>query len=93
MTSFACPPPAQHTLPLTALVHPGFGSAVVYCESQSRYRALPDDATVQDAEDYALTHDARRDWRLSIDGPLSSATYQRQGAGVWVLIDRSEGFA
>jgi hypothetical protein len=94
MTSFACPPPAQHTLPLTALVHPGFGSAVVYVgNSINRCHVLHGDATLQDVEDLAQSVVEDHDWRLRIDGPLSSATYQRQAPGVWVLIERSEGFA
>jgi hypothetical protein len=94
MTSFACPPPAQHTLPLDALVHPGFGLAVVYAKGGSTLsRPLGEDATAQDAEDFARRGGVTRDWRLRIDGPLSSATYKRQAPGVWVLIERSEGFA
>jgi hypothetical protein len=91
MTSFACPRRVPDTLPLDARVHPGFGSAVVYCQSRRLY--LSEDATLRDAENYARANGREFDWRLSIDGPLARMTYQRQAAGVWVLIERSEGFA
>jgi predicted NUDIX family NTP pyrophosphohydrolase len=94
MTSFACPRRAPDTLPLDALVHPGFGLAFVYAKGgPTLSRPLGEDATAQDAEDFARRGGTSRDWRLRIDGPLSSATYKRQAAGVWVLIERSEGFA
>jgi hypothetical protein len=72
-------------------VHPGFGLAVVYCQSRRRY--LSEGATLRDAENYARANGRERDWRLRVDGPLSSATYKRQAPGVWVLIERRGGFA
>jgi hypothetical protein len=33
------------------------------------------------------------DWRVHIDAPLYSATYQRQGKAEWVLVEKGQGFA
>jgi hypothetical protein len=92
MTSFACPRRAPDTLPLDALVHPGFGVAAVFSDVPT-FHYLHEDATLQDVEDFTQAAGPERDWRLRIDGPLSSATYQRQAAGVWVLIEYGDGFA
>lgn len=33
------------------------------------------------------------DWQIILHGPLHGETYQRQGPGVWLIIERNEGFA
>lgn len=33
------------------------------------------------------------DWRIVLDGPLSGRTYQRHGAGEWMLVEQNMGFA
>lgn len=85
-----CPPRPQ-TIALDALVHPGFGGAQV-SRGEDWGRELDEDATVQDAEEIAAG-DPDHDWRLTINAPLYDAVYQRQGEGVWVLVERGEGFA
>lgn len=37
--------------------------------------------------------DPDHDWRIEYYGPLSDATYQRQGPKEWVLIKKGMGFA
>jgi hypothetical protein len=49
-------------------------------------------ATFADAEALALA-DPDHDWRVTLDGPLHGETYQRQGDGVWLLVETNEGFA
>ncbi len=36
--------------------------------------------------------DPDHDWRIQLEGPLRGATYQRHGAGEWVLIESNRGF-
>lgn len=86
-----CPPRPQ-TIPLDALVHPGFGGASVHAEDEPDLgQAMYENATVQDVEDFACGEE--HDWRMTINAPLYDAEYQRQGKGVWVLVRRGEGFA
>lgn len=85
-----CPPRPQ-TIPLDALVHPGFGGADMSRDGDWG-QALDEGATVQDAEDIAAG-DPDHDWRLTINAPLYTAVYQRQGEGQWVLVERGRGFA
>jgi hypothetical protein len=37
--------------------------------------------------------DPDHDWRVVFDSALHSETYQRQGAGEWVLVEQGRGFA
>lgn len=48
--------------------------------------------TFGDIEELAAA-DPDHDWQISLHGPLHGETYQRQGVGVWVCIERNEGFA
>lgn len=48
--------------------------------------------TVQDAENAALA-DPEHDWRITLFSPLHGETYQRQGDGQWMLVEKNEGFA
>lgn len=90
-----CPPiPTQASM--EKLIAVGFGSAVVTCDDELRLdgerRDLEEFLTFQDAENLA-EFEPERDWRVVLRGPLHGETYQRQGPGVWVCIDRNEGFA
>jgi hypothetical protein len=85
-------PPRPRTIPLSALVHPGFGGAYIEKHGEDFDMALEMNATVRDAEDFAAG-DPDHDWRLTIKAPLYTAVYQRQSEGEWVLVERGEGFA
>jgi hypothetical protein len=71
--------------------HPGFGG-VTFTRDVGGYAELPDDATFQDYENVAAM-DPDHDWRIRIDGPLADYTYQRQGEGLWALVEQGQGFA
>ena len=47
---------------------------------------------VSDVEKLAAA-DPDHDWRIYFDAPLYNAEYQRQGEGVWVLVEKGLGFA
>lgn len=47
---------------------------------------------VADIEELAL-RDPDHDWRITLDAPLRSRTYQRHAPGTWVLIESGRGFA
>lgn len=51
-----------------------------------------DEMTGAQAEEIASA-DPDHDWRIVLDGPLSSRTYQRHGPGEWALIKQNQGFA
>jgi hypothetical protein len=48
--------------------------------------------TFDDIEAIALK-DPDHDWRIRLDGPLHGETYQRQGDGEWMLVEKNDGFA
>lgn len=48
--------------------------------------------TFADAERLAA-NDPDHDWRVILHGPLHGETYQRQGPGVWLCVERNDGFA
>ena len=48
--------------------------------------------TVQSVESLAKG-DPDHDWRIFFYAPLYEAVYQRQGDGVWILIQKGQGFA
>lgn len=85
-----CPPRPQ-TADMEMLLHPGFGDASVTCNDEHAI-AVGEDTTVADAENAAQAA-PEADWRIHIYAPLYEATYQRQGDGQWVLVERGEGFA
>lgn len=77
--------------------HPGFGIVALTRNGEVvRFNGGRDDDPA-----YWKTYTCERlakerphgDWRICIDGPLSSQTYQRQGPGNWVLVDQGLGFA
>lgn len=84
-------PPKPEVLPLDAVVHPGFGDVVLNRNGEWFYR-LDEDDPVMEAEVRAAG-DEDNDWRLSVLAPLYETTYQRQGEGLWVLVERGQGFA
>ncbi|KQM37971.1 hypothetical protein ASE59_11780 [Sphingomonas sp. Leaf10] len=48
--------------------------------------------TGADAEKLAVA-DPDHDWRIMLESPLLGRTFQRQGAGNWVLVEQNAGFA
>ena len=87
---------APQTLPLDSIIAVGFGSShcmkdreLVYDEQDAIDEQY---ATCRDMEKLALA-DPDHDWRISYYGPLSEAVYQRQGPGMWMLIEKGSGFA
>lgn len=76
----------------------GFGSATAYNDAGFFYdgeREYSDDKepkTIGDIEAIAKL-DPDHDWRVQFDGPLHGETYQRQGDGLWVMVESNQGFA
>lgn len=91
-----CPPIGQALAP-DRIIAVGFGYAGVQCDGTEVWsEPMGDDEhecwQVSDAEKAAAAKpDA--DWRIVFHGPLHGETYQRQGAGNWVLVEKNEGFA
>ena len=86
-----CPPPPPRSLPLAEQVHPGFGVARLVRDGTT-VALLSEGATGHVAEDRAAREPGHR-WTLVIEGPLSGATYLREGEGNWVVIETNGGFA
>lgn len=99
-----CPPiPTQ--APLSKVVAVGFGAAQVFRDDEFvadgetgiifrhgiKERIEPWTLTFEDVEEMAVADPG--DWRIVLHGPLHGETYQRQGPGQWVCIERNEGFA
>jgi len=88
--------PQPIALAMDDLIMVGFGRAWVTRDGASVWEESPqtneDDCwKAGDAEAAALA-DPDHDWRIVFNGALSSATYQRHGAGRWVLVERGRGF-
>lgn len=89
--------PKPDVLPLDAHIAVGFGDASLWRdgkrvmgeEPQMEFDETP---TVAQAEEIAAA-DPDHDWRIRYKAPLSDNTYQRQGTGNWVLIEKGMGFA
>lgn len=56
------------------------------------YWSLDEAVTLAEIEE-CCAEDPDHDWRLRIGGAMSEYTYQRQGCGQWVLVDKGMGFA
>lgn len=93
---FNCQPiPTQ--APMEKLIMVGFGVAVIRRDGQTvangeRWDEGDGFLRFSDAEAMAKD-DPDHDWRVVLHGPLHGETYQRQGEGVWLCIERNEGFA
>jgi hypothetical protein len=84
-------------LPLDARIGVGFGDAELLRNgdlvwAEHGHMAWEDLKTVAEAESMAAA-DPEQDWRIRIWGPLSGATWQRQGVERWVLVEKNQGFA
>lgn len=84
------------TFPADGLIAVGFGSAGVLRDgmmvADGEDESREDFLTGAHAEAMAAA-DPEHDWRISIEGPMSGRTYQRQGEAGWVLVEQNEGFA
>lgn len=90
-----CPPIAPK-LELGRRIAVGFGYAALECdgrpvwvESDEGYASC---WTVKKAERHAAKA-PNHDWRIVLHGPMHGETYQRQGKGSWVLVEKNSGFA
>jgi hypothetical protein len=86
-----CPPRTQE-MPLDAPLAIGFGQVSVTKNDLTIWAGDDDEIRLVRFEQQAKGA-PDNDWRVHIDGPLYSATYQRHGEGSWVLVERGEGFA
>ncbi len=66
------------------------GKKVVFSEDSDA--EWEDAMTFADAEALAKK-DPNHDWRIVLDAPLSTRTYQRHGVGHWALVKKGSGFA
>ena len=103
-----CPSKPVHA-PLDWQPHPGFGMLTLTRngETPDEWYAFADEIVERDqwcvirrgetvtlAEiEQAVAQDPDHDWRLRVDSALYDATYQRQGPGRWVLVEKGQGFA
>lgn len=89
------PKPVTLPKPFAGLdLHPGFGVLALIRDGEhvwSSYR--PEDSRTVLGFERQATKDPDHDWRIEINGPLSSAVYQRHGKGEWVMVDSGMGFA
>lgn len=89
-----CCPPIPSQACQTKLIAVGFGAA---------YVTRDDDIVLdgENAEEWVRFADAEKmasadpdhDWRVVLHGPMHGETYQRQGEGQWMLVEKNEGFA
>jgi hypothetical protein len=85
-------PPRTDTMPLDAPLAIGFGSVSVTKGDECVWEG--DDAATRLRQfEIKARRDPDHDWRVTINGPLYTAVYQRHGDGEWVLVERGEGFA
>lgn len=102
-----CCPPILTQVPMTKVIAVGFGAAQVYRDDEffadgetgiMRRNGIVEHfepwlLTFGDIEEIAAAEEGEHDWRIMLHGPLHGETYQRQGVGVWLCIERNEGFA
>lgn len=89
-------PPIVPVLKMNRGIGVGFGYAAVECNGEPVWMEdshnWEDCWTVRKAEN-AARKKPRSDWRIVLHGPMHGETYQRQGKGRWVLVEKNEGFA
>lgn len=87
--------PNRGRLQPQAVLAVGFGACHATKDNAEVYNEqnVEDEAflTAGDIEAMALL-DPEHDWRISFYGPMRSQVYQRQGAGIWLLIYEDMGF-
>lgn len=89
-------PPIVPKLSMRRRIAVGFGTASVERDGETVWEEsgheYADCWTVQRAENRAAKQPLH-DWRIILHGPMHGETYQRQGKGLWVLVERNQGFA
>lgn len=89
------PKPRTIPKPFAGLdLHPGFGVLTLLRDGEvvwSSYR--PEESRTVLGFERQASRDPDHDWRIEIDGLLSSAVYQRHGKGEWVMVESGMGFA
>lgn len=95
VTCFTCGTDAVH-LEMGDVIAVGFGAVSITRDQGSVDGFDSNDEQmcieVDKAERFAAS-DPDHDWRLSAFGPMSTRVYQRQGPGLWVLVEQEVGFA
>ena len=86
-----CPVPAIHR-ELDSYLHPGFGGVEVTRDDEYAGHDCGEHTQLSHIEALAKD-DPEHDWRVEIIGPLHGETYQRQGEGLWVMVESNQGFA
>lgn len=103
----SCCPPIQTQATMDKVIAVGFGAAQVWRDDEFfadgetgvmfrngiKEEFEPWSLTFGDIEVIAADEEGDHDWRIVLHGPLHGETYQRQGAGVWLCIERNKGFA
>lgn len=75
----------------------GFGTAGYSLDGETIWQESPHDE-FEDAPQVSLVEKLAQespdcDWRIFFHAPLYDAVYQRQGDGIWVLVEKGLGFA
>lgn len=92
-----CPIPSIHA-GMDKMIAVGFGSATAYNDAGFYYDGERDycdgkePKTIGDIEAIAKL-DPDHDWQVCFVGPLHGETYQRQGDGLWIMVESNIGFA
>lgn len=80
--------------PADGVIAVGFGAAVLLCDRHTVYAEEQGEEYMTGAQAEELaSRDPDHDWRIVLEAPLSSRTYQRHGPGEWALIEQGMGFA
>lgn len=82
---------AEEVLPMDSFLAVGFGSVEVSRDGEVVWSGDDTERMISEFEERAVVEDG--DWRVRFGTPLSSKTYQRQGAKNWVLVEQGRGFA
>jgi hypothetical protein len=90
-------PPVLDVAPMDTIVAVGFGSAEIMRDGDVVYAENPHAKGLHFRRlrsfERMAAKDPDHDWRLILDAPLRSRTYQRHGEKKWVLIASGLGFA
>jgi len=90
--------PRPSYFPADADIAVGFGYAALHRDEEPVYTE-PSEPETEDAymtgaqAEAVAAADPDHDWRIVLESPLSSRTYQRHGAGEWALVEQGIGFA
>jgi hypothetical protein len=90
--------PRPSFFPAGGLIAVGFGYAALHRDGEPVYtepnEPESDDAYMTGAQAEAMAAaDPDHDWRIVLEAPLSSRTYQRHGSDQWALVEQGMGFA